>query len=256
LVGAAFCSGGLDGGFFPRMVMMEKSPMNVLPSNWLWLGLLALAGFLLCGRAPAQEQQFSADLVTTKGDGAAAPAGKLRVYDDKVRIETPEFADGFFLIDGAKPAAFFVRPAARTFMEARQSSRLTQVFVRVDPEDPCRTWQAMARVAGVADQDGWRCERVGEETIDGHRAIAYRAVSHRGRQLLGWIDVVRKFPLRITSEDGATVTAQNVRDEPQPAPLFEIPVGFRKFDPQTLIQQIKQSDVWVAGENDLDISHR
>ena len=27
--------------------------------------------------------------------------------------------------------------------------------------------------------------------------------------------------------------------------LFEIPPGFRKFDPQTLIKRIKQSDVWV-----------
>jgi hypothetical protein len=32
--------------------------------------------------------------------------------------------------------------------------------------------------------------------------------------------------------------------------LFEIPPGLRKFDPQTLIQRIKQSDVWVAGEKD------
>jgi hypothetical protein len=42
------------------------------------------------------------------------------------------------------------------------------------------------------------------------------------------------------------ITAENVRDEPQPAQLFEIASGFRKFDPQALIQQIKQSDVWVA----------
>jgi hypothetical protein len=237
------------------MLMMPRGP-NVLPSNRLWFGLLALAGFLLCGRAPAQAQQFSADLVTERDDGAAAPAGKLRVSSDKVRIETPEFADGFFLIDGAKPAAFFVRPAAGMFMEARQSSRLTQVFVQVDSEDPCRKWQAMASVAGVADQDDWHCERVGEETIDGHRAIAYRAVSSPGRELFGWIDAVRKFPLRIKSEDGATVTAQNIRDEPQPAQLFEIPRGFRKFDPQILIERIKQSDVWVAGEKDLDLSHR
>jgi hypothetical protein len=248
--------GRLHGRFLRREVMVEKNPMNVLPSNRLWVGLLALAGFLLCGRAPAQAQEFSADLVTMRSDGAAAPAGRLRVSDDKVRIETPEFADGFFLIDGAKPAAFFVRPTAGIFMEARQSSRLTRVFVPVDPEDPCQKWQAMAKVAGVTDQGDWRCERVGEETIDGHRAIAYRAVSPQGRQLLGWIDAVRKFPLRITSEDGATVTARNVRDEPQPAQLFEIPAGFRKFDPRILIQQIKQSDVWVAGESDLDLSHR
>jgi hypothetical protein len=230
--------------------MMGKGPLIVLPSNRLWSSLLALAAFWFCGCAAAQAQQFSADLAIARGGGAAAPAGKLHVSSDKVRIETPEFADGFFLIDGAKPAAFFVRPAAGIFMDARQSSRLTRILVQVDPGDPCRQWQAMASVAGVADQADWRCERVGEEAIDGHSAIAYRAVSAPGRQLFGWIDPVRKFPLRIKTEDGAVITAQNVRDEPQPTQLFEIPPGLRKFDPQALIQQIKQSDVWVAHEND------
>jgi hypothetical protein len=227
---------------------MAKAAMIVVPSKRLWLSVLVVAGLVLCGRAPAQAQQFSADLLTMRDDAAAAPAGKLRVYNDKVRIETPEFADGFFLIEGAKPSAYFVRPAARIFMEARQSSRLTRIFVQVDPEDPCQKWQAMARVAAVVDQENWRCERVGEAIIDGHPTIAYRAVSPAGRELLAWIDPVRKFPLRIESEDGAAVMAQNILDEPQPAQLFELPPGFRKFDPQILIQKIKQSDVWVGDE--------
>jgi len=235
--------------------MMAKGPTIVLPSNRAWLSLLALVGFLLCGRAPAQAQQFSADLVTTRGDGAAAvPAGKLRVFNDKVRLETPELADGFFLIDGARPTAYFVRPAARVFMDARQSSRLTRIFVPVDPGDPCPQWQAMARLAGAADQGDWRCERAGEGAIGGRSTTAYRAVSASGRELFGWIDAVRKFPLRIKTEDGAIITAENIRDEPQPAQLFEIPPGFRKFDPQSLIERIKQSDVWVAGEHDSDRS--
>jgi hypothetical protein len=236
--------------------MMAKGPIVVLSSNRAWLSLLALAGFLLCGRAPAQAQQFSADLVITRDDGAAAvPAGKLRVLNDKVRIETPDLADGFFLIDGAGPTAYFVRPAARVFMEARQSSRLTRIFVQVDPFDPCPQWQAMARLAGAADQGDWRCERTGEGTIGGRSTTAYRAVSASGRELFGWIDAVRKFPLRVRTEDGAIITAENIRDEPQPAQLFEIPAGFRKFDPQSLIERIKQSDVWVAGEHDSDRSH-
>jgi hypothetical protein len=235
---------------------MAKGPMIALSPNRAWLGLLALACGLLCGRAPAQAQQFSADLLTMQGDGAAgAPAGKLRVFDDKVRIETPELADGFFLIDGAKPTAYFVRPAARVFMDARQSSRLTGLFVPVDPANPCRQWQAMARLAEAADQGDWRCERTGEATIGGRSTTAYRAVSASGRVLLGWIDAVRKFPLQIKTEDGVTITAENIRDEPQPEQLFEIPKGLRKFDPRILIQQIKQSDVWVAGEKDLDRTH-
>lgn len=230
---------------------MAKDPMIALPPLRAWLGLLVLAGFVLCGHAAAQAQQFSADLLATQGDGAvAAPAGKLRVFDDKVRIETPELADGFFLIDGAGPTAYFVRPGAHVFMDARQSSRLTQLFVQVDPGNPCRQWQAMARLAEAADQGDWRCERTGEATIGGRSTTAYRAVSASGRVLLGWIDGVHRIPLQIRTEEGVVVTVANLRDESQPAQLFEIPASFRKFDPRRLIEQIKQSDVWVAGEKE------
>ena len=92
------------------------------------------------------------------------------------------------------------------------------------------------------------CERVGEGLIGGRSPFAYRIVVSSGRELFGWIDPARKFPLRIKMEDGSTITAENVRDGPRPAQLFEIPSAFRKFDPESLIQRIKQSDVWVAGE--------
>jgi hypothetical protein len=230
-----------------RIFTMAKGWMIISPSCVTWLSLFGVVGFLMCGCASAQAEQFSADLVTTHVDGTVtAPAGKLRVFNDKVRIETPDFADGFFLIDGANRAAYFARPAERIFMDARQSSRLTQIFVSVDPGDPCRQWQIMAKLAGAADpSDSWRCERVGEEIIDGRRAAAYRAMSRPGRDLVGWIDLELKFPLRIKMEDGATIAVQNIQEGPQPARLFEIPPGFRKFDPQALIERIKQSDVWV-----------
>jgi hypothetical protein len=235
---------------------MTKDPDIALPPSRAWFSVLALAGSLLCGQAPAQAQQFSADLITTQGDGAAAvPAGKLWVFDDKVRIETPELADGYFLIDGAKPTAYFVRPASRIFMDARQSSPLTRIFVPVDADNPCRQWQAMAKLAEAVDRGDWRCERTGEARIGGRSAIAYRVVSASGRVLLCWIDSVYKFPLQIRSEDGVTVTTANVRAEPQPALLFEIPAGFRKFDPRIMIEQIKQSDVWVAGQKDAERAH-
>ena len=230
---------------------MTKVLMVVWPSSLRWLGLLVVGGLVLCNAAGARAQQFSADLVISPHDGATvAPAGKLRVFDDRVRLETPELADGFFLIDSAKPTAYFVRPAARIFMDAKQSSRLTRMFVPVDPDNPCRQWQAMATLAGVPGQGDWRCERVGEETIGERSAIGYRAVRASGQEFLGWIDPVRKFPLRIKMEDGAVITAENIRNEPQPAQSFEMPANLRKFDPQALIQQIKQSDVWVAGQQD------
>ena len=235
--------------------MMTKALMVVWPSSPKWLGLLVVGSLVLCDAAAARAQQFSADLVIVAHDGAAAaPAGKLRVFDDKVRLETPELADGFFLIDGAKPTAYFVRPGARIFMDAKQSSRLTRMFVPVDPDNPCRQWQAMAKLAGVSGQGDWRCERTGEETIGTHSVVSYRVVPASGQEFLGWIDPARKFPLRIKTEDGAIITAENVSDEPQSAQAFEMPANLRKFDPQVLIEQIKQSDVWVAGQHDQ--SHR
>jgi hypothetical protein len=254
-VGVAFRRPPCAAGLLDRIFAMTKALMIVWPSGLRWLGLLAVASFVLCNAGVVRAQQFSADLVIIAHDGAAAaPAGKLRVFDDKVRLETPELADGFFLIDGAKPTAYFVRPAARIFMDAKQSSRLTRMFVPVDPDSPCRQWQAMAKLAGVPGQGDWRCERAAEATIGTHSAIGYRVVPASGQEFLGWIDPARKFPLRIKTEDGAIITAENVSDEPQPAQAFEMPANLRKFDPQALIEQIKQSDVWVAGQHDQ--SHR
>jgi hypothetical protein len=212
-----------------------------------WLSLLGLIGALGYGCAPAQAQQFSADLVRIElQGGVAASIGKLRVFDDKVRIEMPDFPDGFFLIDGVSRAAYFARPGERVFMDARQSSPLTHLFVPVDVGDPCLQWQAMAKLAGATDRnDPWRCERVGEESVGGRGVVVYRAISSPGRELLGWIDPNLKFPLRIRMQEGTSITVENAHEESQPARLFEIPSGFRKFDPEALIKRIRQSDVWV-----------
>jgi hypothetical protein len=210
----------------------------------LRLGLLVLMAGLATA-TPGRAQQFSAELIRTE-DGSTASAGQLRISGDKVRIESPDFSDGFFLIDGARPAAYFVRPAQRLYMDARQSTALTRLFVPVEPDNPCRQWQAMAVIAGLAEQGDWRCEPAGVETIDARETTIYRATPAAGHAFTGWIDRIRKFPLRIRTDDGAVVTAASIRDEPQAADLFELPRGARKFDPQALIEHIKQSDVWVA----------
>lgn len=51
--------------------------------------------------------------------------------------------------------------------------------------------------------------------------------------------------MQIETADGTVISADHIRDEPQPAQSFDIPAGLRKFDPQALIRRIQQSDVWV-----------
>jgi hypothetical protein len=220
--------------------MIERTAM-ISP----FFGFFCFAGFLFCSHTPAVARQFSADLFIAR-NGAAASVAKLRVLNDKVRIETPDFPDGFFVSDGSNRVSYFARPNAHLFMEARQSSWLVPMFVPVDPEDPCQQWRSMAKVAGAAVQDGqWRCERAGEEIIDGRQTLRYRIIPSPGRETFGWVDRDLKFPLKIQREDGTTADVANIREAPQQAPLFEIPTGFRKFDPEALIRRIKQSDVWV-----------
>lgn len=217
--------------------------------------LFAWSCFLTFGVAAAQAQQFSADIVT-RHDDVSAPAGRLSVLDDKVRIETTELPDGFFVVDAAKPSAYFVRPAAHIYMDARQSSRLTRLFVPVKLNAPCRQWQAMAAVARVAEQNEWRCERMREEIIDGRNTVAFRVLSGAGREYYAWIDRDRQFPLRIKTEDGTLIALEQIKDGPQPASSFEIPANARKFSPEALIERIKQSDVWVSAPNNTESSRR
>jgi len=202
---------------------------------------LAFSGF----SAPAQ--QFSADLVRTDAGGTAPrPAGKVNVLHDRVRIETSDAPGGFFLILGDVDAAYFVRPAQRIFMDAKQSSQLTQVFVVVDPDDPCIRWRATAKIAGAANErTEWRCERISDDTVNGRRAVKYFGILAANRQHFAWIDPQLRFALRLQYEDGAFVDLVNIQEAPQSESLFMVPGGYQKFDPQRLIDHIKQSDVWV-----------
>jgi hypothetical protein len=196
--------------------------------------LCLLLGFLGLGEV-ARAQTFSADLVTKHVGFQPDGEGRVHVSGGKVRIEAPGFGDGFFIVDGDKGGAWFVRPRQWVVMDAKQSSPLTQFLVRVDPADPCRQWQAMERIAGVTDGGGdWHCNLLGMEIVDGRETLKYLA-----------IDRQREFLVRLETEDGTLVALEHIVDAPQPSSLFLVPASYSKFDPVQLINQVKQSDVWV-----------
>lgn len=208
--------------------------------------LVATGGALLLTDICVQAQQFSAHLVKTVTPGGKdAAVGRLFVQGDKVRIETAEFPDGFFIINGSQGDAWFVRPAARVYMAARRSTWLTRAFVVVDPEHPCGRWQSAAILAGVADQAApWRCEIMGNELVGGRETTLFRWQAGSPNEFLGWIDPKLNFPLRVRI-GGAKAELAALEEGPQPDPFFEIPPSYRRFDPEDLIKRIKQSDVWV-----------
>jgi len=209
----------------------------------LTLGLASVGAFAQAAHAI----EFSADIVSRDAAGLAigAPA-KLQVSNNKVRIETPEASAGFLLTDADAGTAYFVRPVQQIFMDAKQSSRLTQIFIPVDVKDPCRRWQAAAGNAGVPNAGGaWHCERIDDEFVGDRRATLYQVAS-AGSASRRWIDSDLEFPVKLLAADGTTIALEHIRIEAQPAGLFDIPPGFRKLDPRALIERIKHSDVWVG----------
>lgn len=218
-----------------------------MPRTIAALALLALglaANATLSGR-PAQAQQFSAEIVSRSADGdiVGKPA-KLYVADRKVRIETPDLPHHVLIVDGAVPAAYAVAPAQRIFMNAKQSSRLTRLFVPLDPDNPCPQWHAMADVAGLAEPGEWHCNAEGRETVEERSTVKFSVASPLGHRT-GWVDPQLKFPLKIETEDGAVLAVQNIEEGPQPAERFEIPANYKKYDPHQLIEYLKHTDVWV-----------
>jgi hypothetical protein len=182
----------------------------------------------LCGAANGADlpsPAFSADIVRHDAGGATTgPAGKLRVWDSKTRIDAPETPGAYFLTDSLGGVALFVRPAQHLFMDAKRSTPLTRIFIHVDPHNPCRQWQAAALIADESNAQEWRCR----ETLD---AVI--------------IDPVLRFPTQWRSPDGATLVLENIRIEQQPRDLFLVPAGYQKLDPSVLLERIKRSDVWA-----------
>jgi hypothetical protein len=200
---------------------------------------------LLASRTAAPAQQFSAELARRDASGRIS-MGRLAVAGDKVRIQAPDLPSGFFIIRGDAKAVYLVQPDHRVFMDARQSSILTEILVPVDPEAPCPQWQAMAEISKSADGGAkWRCERIGTETRDGRATVKYSMTSPRGKHYAGWVDPRLRFMVRLEADDGTTTDLVDVQEAPQPDSAFEIPAGLHKFDPQQLIEVVKHSDVWV-----------
>jgi hypothetical protein len=196
-------------------------------------------------------QQFSADVVDLNADGTRrnlGESGKLFVSGNKVRIDRADASATRFLVDTVKTSAYVVAPMQRLYMDAKQSSILTELFVPVDPAAPCTQWQAMAKLAGDTAAEGggeWRCAPAGSEDLDGRPVMKITMKSPRGIERTGWIDAKLKFLVRLKSADGAVIELRNIAEAPQPDSLFEIAGSFRKYDPAELLARVKKSDGWV-----------
>jgi hypothetical protein len=206
-----------------------------------WIAL-AIAFFALSARSlESPSNEFSADIVSRDGHGqSAATVARLYASRGKVRIEAADAPDGFFLIDHDAASALWVRPGHRIYMNARQSSPLTQLFVPVDAANPCPQWRTAALDAldGKGGVDHWRCESL--QPAEFRIVAADQSVDQR------IIDPELQFPVKVISADGSSLTLEHIHPAPQSAELFVVPRDYQAFDPRALVERIKRSDVWAA----------
>lgn len=197
--------------------------------------------------AEVEPPSFSADIVSQDTDGARRGAiARLHAANHKTRIELAGATDGYFLSDADAGTALFVRTAQRFFLDAGQSTPLTQIFVRVDPRDPCRQWRTAASTAGAMNTGEWRCERVERAMINQREIIKYSVLAPDRRSSYAWVDPSIGFPVKWQTVDGRIFALENMELHVQPADLFSIPADYRKLDPHALLERIKHSDVWVG----------
>jgi hypothetical protein len=213
-----------------------------------WIAL-AIVLFSLSARgleSPANE--FSADVVSRDGHGkSAATVARLYASGGKVRIEATDLPDGFFLIDRDAPSALLVRPGQRIYMNARQSSVLTQVFVPVDAANPCPQWlAAFTDALNGKGVDHWRCESRPQVSKGAAKIWAFRVVTADQSVDQRIIDAKLQFPVKLISADGSSLSLEKIRLAPQAADLFVVPRGYQAFDPRAVVERIKQSDVWAG----------
>ena len=174
------------------------------------LFILAL-GFLCCGISYAAEiaaNEFSADMISHSGKNTVQ--AKIYVAGDKTRIEMP----GSIMITRLdKKLTWIVMSVQRMYMEQA-------IDLKAVPKTAEKLIGEIERVS------------LGMETVDGKSAEKFKVTYKEGPAnvtVYQWLGA-SKIPVKIEDAGGAwSIEYKNLSVEPQPANLFEIPEGFKKF---------------------------
>jgi hypothetical protein len=188
-------------------------------------GLAALlmgANSMVC-----QAQDFSADVVyftTNKPHAASARAGnpphrpsKIYVGQDNIRLEMGGLTDTILLVSGQERATLALFPAKKEYQALPAGP--SEYFRTQDAEDACPDWQK-------ASDKKIACEKVGQETVDGRKAVKYQNKGALDDATgVVWIDPALKFVIKW---EGAHVGAElrNIKEAPQAADLFVVPSDY------------------------------
>ncbi len=181
------------------------------------LGMLLLT--VLCS-VPVIAQQFSADLVRLKPEGAAA--SKVFVSGDKMRFEAGSGQHLSVMVEDLKyQTGYIMLPDDKTYtmLPPGRVSPTMPFFIPVDPESACSAWETAVHKPGT-------CTKVGDETINGRAAVKYNGIAPNGQSGSAWVDRKLRFVIKWEGES-ASAELRNIQESPQSIALFELPKGYQ-----------------------------
>jgi hypothetical protein len=183
------------------------------------------------------QTEFSADVVNATKEDNAGPT-KLYFAKEKLRIEQsdPETKGSrTAIVNLADQKAVFLMPEEHLYMEMPQAKnpKTISYFRTRDAENACNDWLKLE------SNRGGSCQKVGDETVNGRRAIKYQGNTAKGEVVYVWLDPKLRFPVKWQSTPQQSGELRNIQEGPQPATLFEVPADFAKLDLGTKAQQQK-----------------
>jgi hypothetical protein len=192
--------------------------------------MLCLVLFLLFATALFAQEDFSAEVVTSKQNGQTS-SGKIFLTKDKARFE-PEgqnAQNGFVIINFATHTSTMLMPARKMYMEmpigvGPAAQRARDFFRPSDPDNACTDWMKMSARPGA------ECHKVGSAVVNGRNTVEYEAKSSDGGTGHVWLDRKIDFPVKWDEKDGGTGEVRDIKEGSQPASLFEVPSDYQKMD--------------------------
>jgi len=188
-----------------------------LIARFVGFAMLVLASSL------AIAQQFSADLIRTKPQGAAN--SKVYISGDKVRFEAiGQKEKNAVIMDLTKGTSMMVLPGNNSYVVSEPGRTPTPMpfFRPADADNACAAWEKLVSKPGT-------CSKVGEDAIGGRSTVKYKGTAANGDTGYAWVDSKLKFVIKWEGEKSAC-EFQNIQEGPQAASLFGIPAGYEKFD--------------------------
>jgi outer membrane lipoprotein-sorting protein len=172
-------------------------------------------------------QPFSADFTGTTKTHAGDFTGKIffSLPHSRMNMST-KGREMSMIMDSSKQVSYMLMHAQKMYMEFRadqvnpMARNLPQVEHSFNAKNPC---------ASSMNTDS-TCKDLGPDIRNGRTCEKWLLTRKSGDTMTMWVDQKLHFPIRTETSAGSVYEYSNIQEGPQPASLFELPAGYRRFD--------------------------